>query len=332
MKKTLFCLTVLTAALVSCQKNEMPASEEVQGIPMTLTASLPGESGTKTTVSPDGTGLKSTWDAEESISVVTLDGEGKLLFVDTFTSSGTAGRTNAEFEGTFTGGKSPAKVIVIYPALEETGGFYRTPAYKAYDGRSYSLLSNASIGSYVFSATDNQPLRQASDGDFAHFKNYCVMTGNVNLTDIQSDKLTVTLRNLTTVFKIVAMFPESCKGKGLSQIIITSCEDSGATHRNIFSGVGGTAVDMEKCGYNPEGNRKYDWFIYSSFTVPDSGVTTFYMPVIGMDGAKNEREDRWFMMADLDVGDVVLLARKEFEKDVTYEAGKMYTVNVTFSK
>ena len=330
MKKTLFCLTVLTAALVSCQKNEMPASEEVRGIPMTLTASLPGELVTKTTVSPDVTGLKSTWDAEESISVVTLDETGKLLSVDTFTSIGDAGRTNAEFAGEFHGGDSPAKVIVIYPALEETGGFYRTPAYKAYDGDSYSLLSNASKGSYEFSATDNRPMRQASDGDFAHFKNYCVMTGNVNLTDIQSNKLTVTLRNLTTVLKIVATLPESCKGKGLSQIIINSYDDDGATPRNIFSGVGGTAVDMEKWGYNPEGNRKYTWSICSNIIVPETREVTIYMPVIGMDGAKNEIGDIWSMSAD--VSGSSKPAAKVFGKEVTYKAGKMYTVHVTFSE
>lgn len=329
MKKTLFCLAVLTAALVSCQKNEMPASEEVQGIPMTLTADLSGELGTKATVTPGASGLKTTWDATESISVVTLDGSGtyaNLVSVDTFTSNGAAGRTNAEFTGTFTGGTSPAKVIVIYPALEEqTDGSYKTPMYNGAFG-SASILAGLQVGSDSFTNDSNDYyLNQATDDNCDHFKDYCVMTGSVDLTDIQTNKLSVKMRNLTTVIKFVIKCPDSCKGKLIETVQIQSFQPGGAK-RPLFHAGGWTPVDLDACGLAFPGSPGYNQsVIYGSFNVPDTGNATFYMPISGMEGT-NYKGDYWVI--DATIGSDIYAVTLTFPEPVTYEAGKVYTANV----
>lgn len=329
-------LAVLTAALVACQKNEIPASEEVQGIPMTLTASLPGDYGTKTTVEADVSGLKTTWDATESISVVTLDATGNsagMVSVDTFTSTGAAGRTNAEFTGTFTGGATPAKVIVVYPALElQADNTYQTPEYAGALGNR-SILAGLTVsppGTMFSDASEDIYLWQGSDGSFDHFKNYCVMTGNVDLTDIQSNKLTVKLRNLMAVIKFVAKFPDSCKGNNLDEVRLESFQ-SDASNRNLFHDGGATYLNIEECGlaFPGSGEDNYNQ-LECSFKIPDTGTATLYMPLVFMEGAKNLTGDYWKMTAYVE-GDTKL-AQKTFTKDVTYEAGKVYTVNVTFSE
>lgn len=329
MKKTLFCLAVLTAALVSCQKNEMPASEEVQGIPMTLTASLSGELGTKTTVSPDGTGLKSTWDATEKISVVTLsaaDMDAKLVSVDTFTSTGTAGRTDAEFSGTFTGGTNPAKVIVIYPALEESDGTYKTPAYTG----EHSVLAGGLKNGHQFTNCESLvPLTQASDNNCDHFKNYCIATGDVNLEDIQTGKLSVTMQNLMTVLKIVATFPDSYKNQKLGYVAVSAYMNTIDTeHKWAIFGTGkSTAVNLVTHFFR--GALSSEHIIYSDFSVPNTGVATLYMPV---PLAGSYSEGTWFFSFTSYVGSTTFAASRMLPKTVHFEAGKMYTANVTFSE
>ena len=305
-------LAVLSVMLVACQNIELPAPEEVQGIPMTLTAGLTGEPGTKTTVTPDGSGLKSTWDADEAISVVTLDGDGKAVAIDNFTSSGEAGRTSADFSGSFTGGENPVKVIVIYPSLEK----------QADDSYQNAVLSQIKIG-------DNQcqwnvyGLRQTGNGDLSHFKNYCVMTGNVNLTNIKSNTLTVKLRNMMTVIKVVAQFPDDWKEKSLESLKILD-----NAHRGVFGAGGAAELDIEQHGF-PSGLTSDQVLLYTSFAIPSSGTATLYIPVSGMKGKSNYMGD-WWQITAVQNGGTTTVANLEFSKAVGYQAGKMYTVNVKF--
>ena len=329
MKKFLMSLAVLTAALVSCQKNEIPVSEEVQGIPMTLTASLPGDFGTKTTVSPDGNVLKSYWEATETISVVTLDATGDaaaMVSVDTFTSTGAAGRTDAVFTGTFTGGASPAKVIVVYPALEkQADDTYQTPPFSG----THSVLAGAKPPlSTQFTGCDPfATYTQTSDGNCDHFKNYCIMTGNVDLTDILSNTLTVKLRNLMSVFKIVATYPAGYEGKSLNYIAVAS-HASDDTYKNIFHRGDWTYLNIEEKGLAFPYGGDYGRPIYCDFNVPSSGVVTVYMP-FPMDGSSNVAGD-YFTFTSVANG-TTLAGKKTFTKDVTYEAGKVYRMEVTLN-
>lgn len=332
MKKTLLFVATAVTALVSCEKNQEHANEyttsEVKGIPMTLTANIGGT--TKTSYADDGSGLKETWNAEEKISVITLDGECKMLAIDTFVSTGSAGRTSASFTGTFTGGATPAKVIAIYPALKVYAGpKYRTPAYKNYNGYNQYILYNGEIGGLYFDSTVHS-VRQASDNDFAHLTNFCIMSGAVDVDDIKNNTLTVSLNNLMTIIKIVATFPESYKGTSLTQIYI-NCYNNSAESIGIFATNSWESVDQDSspiCGAGAAGSSTES--IYSGFNVPESGVATLYMPVIIKSGNISSG-DYWTFTANVNdkyLGPVT----KTFTKDITIQRGKMYTANVTFTE
>jgi hypothetical protein len=63
------------------------------------------------------------WEAQEAITVISI-GESGISAIDEFTSTGEAGRTVAEFTGTYTG-KEGDTVICLYPALSTTAGAAR---------------------------------------------------------------------------------------------------------------------------------------------------------------------------------------------------------------
>ena len=327
MKKIMILTAALLAALVACQKNqEIVTSEEVTGVPMTLTANIEGA--TKTSYADDGSGLKETWNAEEKISVITLNSDGSMKTIDTFESTGIEGRTSASFTGTFTGGATPAKVIAIYPALKEYAGpKYRIPAYKNYNGYSQYILYDGEIGGLYFNSTV-QSVRQASDNDFAHLTNFCIMSGAVDVDDIKNNTLNVSLNNLMTIIKIVASFPESYKGTSLTQIFI-NCYDDSADSFGIFATNSWESVDQDFspiCGSGSAGSSTGS--IYSGFNVPDSGVATLYMPVIIKSG---DMSSGYYWTFTANVNDKYLgPVTKTFTKNITIQRGKMYTANVTF--
>lgn len=329
MNKTLLFVATAFAVLVSCEKNQESANEnttsEVKGIPMTLTANIAGA--TKTSYADNGSGLKETWNAEESISIVTLDGDnGNIVSVDTFTSSGEAGRSSATFSGTFTGGGSPVKVIAIYPALTMSGGMYRTPAYQDRYGNSRMILQNGS--EQFFDYSYNIELKQTSNADFSHMTNYCIMTGAVDIDDIKNGVLTVSMSNLMTVLKMVVSLPDSYKGHTFSRIQLNCSTDSAPF--NMFAGSGGKEyVDQVA---SPISGRDKDplssRILWGDFVIPDTGVVTLYMPFVLAESSIKSGY-YWIFTAFVDgvqAGSDVTI--KTFTKDITLQRGYMYTANV----
>jgi len=328
MKKVLLFASVALATLISCQKeNVTVVEEEVQGIPMTLTADFGGA--TKASFAPDGSDLKYTWDAEESISVVTLDGSGNLLTVDTFTSSGSAGREQAEFSGTFTGGASPANVIAIYPALELSEGKYQTPAYTDYDGYNRHMLGGGTVGTLYFDDSDVSPLRQTADNDGSHLENYCVSAGTADISDIKNNTLSVTLSHKTALFKIVATFPDAYKGMSFDQITIEAYDSSDNEYRT-FRGGSWEYINIAANGINGSGSIFYDTnSIYGNFNIPDTGVVTLYMPYTNVIDC--ETGNYWNFTATANSTNLPTV-KKTFTSSFEIERGKMYTINVTFTE
>ena len=330
MKKTLLFVAAAVAALVSCEKNQETANEntapEVKGIPMTLTADIAGA--TKTSYEDNGSGLKETWNSDESISVITLDGDnGNIVSVDTFTSSGEAGRASATFSGTFTGGETPVKVIAIYPALTISGGMYRTPAYKDRYGNNARILYNGSGDTFQYS--QNNEVKQTADADFSHLANYCLMSGAVDIDDIKNGTLTVSLSNLMTVLKIVVTLPASCKGQTFSKIQM-NCYTNSAENFNMFASGGGkeyidqVASPISGSFKDPLASR----ILWGDFAVPDTGVVTLYMPFVLAESSIKSGY-YWIFNAFVDgvsAGSDVTI--KTFSKDITLQRGYMYTANV----
>lgn len=320
--KKLLVLAAFAAMLVSCQKDNNPASE---GVPMKLIADI-GEI-TRVTYEPDGNVLKASWEASETISVVTLDGSGQLVCVDNFTSTGAAGRATAEFSGTFNGGDSPAKVIVIYPALTKNGaGKYESAPYYNHAGAEVSFLYDAAVGSEFIQGSSHL-LKQNADNDASHLRNYCILSGVVNKDDIKTNTLNVTLSHEMIVLKVTATFPASMKGKPLQSMVIDSYDSTDAekgwsrSSSWEYLDIPGNPLCGRGSGY------RSDWKLYANnITIPDSGVVTLYFVN--------------FTLNDMEVGDKLVFtatvddvecntATKTFTANTSFDKGKMYRVSIT---
>lgn len=117
---TIITMTACVAVLMnSCQRT---VPEEKAGVPMRIQASVvdPVETKSIYEYDTDSKTLEGSWDSEESITVVSFGRDG-ITAIDTFTSTGEAGRKKAEFSGTWTGNEGD-KVICLYPSLDTYAG------------------------------------------------------------------------------------------------------------------------------------------------------------------------------------------------------------------
>ena len=332
MKKIIIILAALSASLVSCNKTTAETPEVKSGIPMSVSVSFADL--TKTTVVPDGDALKCTWDAEESISIITLDAlsKGKVVAIDNFTSRGAAGRSSAKFTGTFTGGANPVKVIAVYPALEKVGDTYRTKENYAWDHSTdypSSILKNIRIGSDNVDTKPEYLFCQDGSGSCNHLKDFCVMVGKVDTERIKRGELSVSLRHLMMVFKIQVTFLDSHKGQHLEDIEILAYNNAG-TSQHQFMRHSFSYVDLDSSPSLGAKNFYLDNTLRmpTSLNVPESGVVTLYVPCAPYDRLKVE--SKWRIVARFpgrDSGSSDMISNKE----VVYEAGKMYRINVSMS-
>ena len=322
MKKIIIILAALSASLVSCNKTTAETPEVKSGIPMSVSVSFADL--TKTTVVPDGDALKCTWDAEESISIITLDAlsKGKVVAIDNFTSSGAAGRSSAKFAGRFTGGANPVKVILVYPALEKVGDTYRTkPHQSLYSGGTSSVLSDIKIGKATLKAKVGYPFVQGADNDCSHFQDFCVMVGNADLSKIKSGKLSASLRNLMTVFEIRINFNRIDNGKKLTKLQFGNTFDF-----PLFLHESTAYVDLDASKFS-EGSdiiTKKNISIPANFKVPDpSGYVRMYVPCVPC-AASTAMIDFHFTL------DGAVKAVYRDLKSRNFEAGKMYTAGYLY--
>ena len=331
MKKSIILLAVLSASLVSCSKTEESRLEVKSGIPMSISASFSDL--TKTSTVADGNVLKSTWDAEESISIITLDAlsKGKVVAIDNFTSRGAAGRSSAKFTGTFTGGVNPVKVIAVYPALEKVGDTYRTKENYALnsstDWRS-SILQQIKIGSDHVDTKPDYPFCQERNGDCSHLKDFCVMVGKVDTKDLKRGKLSASLRHLMMVFKIQATFPDSYKGKHLEEVRIDAYDNAGVGGAQFLC-QSSSYVDLDSSPFlGAKDYRLRNYFrIPMSFEIPESGIVTLYMPCAPYNRLKEGA--KWEIVATFSGNKRVSFDEMIAPKEVVYEAGKVYRINVS---
>ena len=328
MKKSFVIIAAALAAMVSCQKNsQVTQPQPKEGIPMTLTVSFDGAD-SKVAFAQDGSVLKGSWEATESISVVTLDGSGafaNIVNIDNFTSTGAAGRKSATFTGTFTGGESPAFVYVLYPALEEySTNKYRTPDWSGAGNYVLSDL-NLSGGSDSYLDSAFLPTTQASDEDLAHFNNYCVMTGVADISDIKAGTLTATLSHQLCVLKFNLTFDDSLKGKSLDCVSIGSY-DSSDNVLNYFPRGGWEYANLIAVPILANGSSYLgaNW-INCSFAVPASGTATVYLPLLPPDDFA--AGDYWDCIVTIN-GEQRPSIKKTFTSATSFDRGKMYTINL----
>lgn len=325
--KKLFLIAAVAAALASCSKSDNPqVKDQKEGIKMTLSADF--GTGTKLTFAPSGNTIKSTWDASETISVLTLNESdaNKVVAIDNFTSTGAEGRTTATFTGTFTGGSDATKVIVIYPAL--TSG--ESAKYTNMSGSSVSVIAGVEVGKATYSGTFNF-LKQTADNNCAHLKNYCIASGYVDLTKIKSNELSVSLKFYIPVMKIVATFPDAYKGKDLTEVSVR-CVNSSDEEQKVFSTLSWNYIDIPTKHITcPGGGDRSDVRLATSFKVPDSGVATLYIPFVRLgDFGKFYAGTGFKIEAKAD--GTTLSYKKLFTSDKYINYGAVYTIDATLAE
>jgi hypothetical protein len=136
-------MTACAAVLMSSCQRAVP--EKKEGVRMTIQASVVEPVGTKSIYEYDteDKSLKASWDSEESITVVSFGQDG-ITAVDTFTSTGEAGRKKAEFSGTWTGNEGD-KIICLYPSVDTYAGYSIFDGVRLYSPTIYMRsLSSAS--------------------------------------------------------------------------------------------------------------------------------------------------------------------------------------------
>lgn len=327
MKKYLLAIVAIAATLVSCQKNENPTPEK-KGVPMTLKASINND-GTKVTYTPGATsGLKVDWETTEHISVVTLNGSGYTVAIDDFESTGVAGRTEATFTGTFTGGDNPT-VIVIYPALEEySAGNWGTKEYMNYNGYTDRLLSEMKVdGTDCYYTSRLNWFKQTADNSTSHLQNALLMVGAATLEGETPKTLTTTLSNQLSILKFKCTFDNSLKGKTLNSISINSF-NAADNNKSVFNTTSSTwdAANIYAQPFALRGAAALHTIrLYADFAVPESGEATLYTPVLFT--GNNVATDYWNITVEVAGADRPVIT-KTFTTDKTYERGKMYTVEL----
>ena len=121
MRNTISSIVLMASAILAfsaCNKESLPIQQT--GIQLTINATVGAPTKTAYEYDPDGGTIDVSWNADETISVISFDDSG-ITAIDDFTSSGEQGRDKAEFSGTWTGNPGD-RVICLYPALSTTPG------------------------------------------------------------------------------------------------------------------------------------------------------------------------------------------------------------------
>ena len=171
MKRIITIIAAFAVVLFnSCQKQ---TTEKKVGVPLTIKASVVAPSGTKTIYDyTDERTLEGFWDSEESITVVSF-GRSGITSIDTFTSTGEAGRKKAEFSGTWCGNMGD-KIICLYPAVDTYAGNSIFDAVRV--GSPTIYMRNLSTASGALQHDDPSSISDVDlmlgeviiDGDVAH--------------------------------------------------------------------------------------------------------------------------------------------------------------------
>lgn len=326
MKKKIFnllSLSLLIFAIISCDKNK-PSENQPKGTPMTLKVNIE-DVNTKTTYTADGSAINVTWDATETISVISITEEG-VQTVDNFTSAGAAGRKEAIFTGTYTG-PAGSNIICVYPPLtyKESGSpvFYKSDLVN--DIRLLSVVIGKIypyevLGMKWFAKFSTQ----LTNNDMSNIKFSDIMTGVATLS---GGNLTVTLTKHITIFKIYltvsgALSDEIAKSISLSNNNTFSFYNEGFVWLRSYTGKWSANAPIREIvtylGVNKAG-----------FTIPSDKKLTIYVPFMA-----NTNTFR-----NGDIFTITLTTDKgthkfthTFNADKELEQGKVYTINASLVK
>lgn len=321
-------LTLVAAA--ACNKQLTPADEpEVNtGVPMTLTATIGGPD-TKLGFTKDGYVLKGTWNANEEVSVITING-GYVQTIDKF-SSGTEseGKTTASFSGTFTGDASHT-IVVVYPALENySGSFYGTPMPAGMTNDGYRMISDFNINrSYQLNMNNST---QSANGNTDHLGAFSFLKGEGT---VSGTDLTVNLKPQVSVLQVNISFDSSLKGKTFGWLVGEMKDAS--TAKYLFNANGSQNIESPlgiRDGIIQLGLGSWTGTTQTPITLTDSDLSfVAYVPIsigsgahIGGTGGAASIE----FNPEIDGAFNTYKKTISFTADTDLEAGKVYQVNVS---
>ena len=217
MRKSYLLVAAALLVAASCQKNDNASSVEgikYNPIDVVLSAAIEGVD-TKVSYTEDANVLKAAWKANDKISLVALDADGKALSNDVFETT-TAG-TSAKFSGTYSNPKGAVMVSVFYPALTEGKGTEAEPWHsKKREGTGLSDASNTPLLHSVVKGKTNISVYptyqlQRGNGDMSNVDEAVVMRGKItDFPALVAEDVNVTLKSICYVVKVTAKVPSGC--------------------------------------------------------------------------------------------------------------------------
>ncbi|MBO7544159.1 MAG: hypothetical protein J6T02_01085 [Bacteroidales bacterium] len=318
MKKSLISVLSLLVIVFACGKQEKGQGQDGPDY-SEATGSV------KIAVSIDQAAdspLKTTWDEEETISVIKLDGDNRwanIVSIDNFTSKGKAGRTTAVFGGEIAGDIDPACLFIVYPALSKSGDKYRIPVYNSTDN--LSSLYDVGIDYYIVQSAYSSACQTAND-DMAGLENVCLLSGGVEGT---AESLTATIYNRMALIKAELQFNSLANNPISLGFVVSAYESDGTTAKKIF----GTrswheAYTLFTEGFLEDDSATDNVWAYPKFNVPSSGSVTLYIPV-RFNRKGNMADDKWKFIAHMGPS-WHMTGWYTVPSNIQYQAGKVYPV------
>ena len=325
MKKFSLLLALVAVAFTSCSKDDINTDNN-KFAEISLTASIDGLTRSAYT---DGTdGIKMTWDAEEKISIVKYEAEGKIVGVYNLSSTGAEGRENAVFTGTVDmSGSAQYKYLAVYPAVEGSGTSWgnlgKFPSGSTTSEPINQMDFDESKGYPTFIISQFSRTPQDMSNPLGHLKQYDLMYGTVTMNGSTAN---TTLTKYTSIFKFVLTLPEQGESADvINTFTITAGNNNTYLYKNAYY-----RTDLDLFSSNNEQSTRLMYL--NDYTVPAGNrIVTLYMPVTG--DVTFYANDVITLQCKASGNEVVFEGTKEVgTSDRECVAGKVHTITATLTR
>ena len=325
MKKFSLLLALVAVAFTSCLKDNVnPDNNKFAEI--SLTASIDGL--TRSTYTDGTDGIKMTWDAEEKISIVKYEAEGKIVGVYNLSSTGAEGRENAVFTGTVDmSGSAQYKYLAVYPAVEGSGTSWgnlgKFPSGNTTSEPINQMDFDESKGYPTFIISQFSRTPQDMSNPLGHLKQYDLMYGTVTMNGSTAN---TTLTKYTSIFKFVLTLPEQGESADvINTFTITAGNNNTYLYKNAYY-----RTDLEMFSSNNEQSTRLMYL--NDYTVPAGNrIVTLYMPVTG--DVTFYANDVITLQCKASGNEVIFEGTKNVgTSDRVCEAGKVHTITATLTR
>lgn len=325
MKKFSLLLALVAVAFTSCSKDDINTDNN-KFAEISLTASIDGLTRSAYT---DGTdGINMTWEAEEKISIVKYEAEGKIVGVYNLSSTGAAGRENAVFTGTVDmSGSASYKYLAVYPAVEGSGTSWgnlgKFPSGSTTSEPINQMNFDESKGYPTFIISQFSRTPQDMSNPLGHLKQYDLMYGEVTMNGATAN---TTLTKYTSIFKFVLTLPEQGESADvINTFTITAGNNNTYLYKNAYY-----RTDLDLFSSNNEQSTRLMYL--NDYTVPAGNrIVTLYMPVTG--DVTFYANDVITLQCKKPGNEVIFEGTKNVgTSDRVCEAGKVHTITATLTR